>query len=637
MLLLSVVNYLNGVWSMEALLRGDVERDAMAVARTIDARLGANEAGLMRLARLPSVREYVRGQAQSQNGKGSLVAATPQTAATSSDADKLPVDLRSDVGAFLLNNEKYYTAITCLSVAGRPLFRAERASRAADAQSAEAASVRFQTEDFLSGEVRPDERVWKSAEQTPLRLPIAPESSGATVRYTVPVFVDGENATDSRGALLADLKLNVLLEEAASSFEALSQSAAERAAGPASISHLVIVLDRHTGRFIYHTNHALQYQSINSAMPSFKAVADSMMAGQSGWKTYDSLEGSTRLAAYRPIPSLDLSLAVVANYTAALSGLRRVGWMSMILSALVGLLTALLLTLVVRRTARSIERVTEGAVAIAGGNLEQRIEVRSSDETHLLAESFNRMTDRLREQIAREAESRQFQSFMRLSAMLTHDLKNSISSLSLLVRNMERQFHNEEFRADAMLSLKEATDNLRSLVAKLSEPVQSLSGEHQRPRPTDLVPIIKRVLAATVEAAGPLHEIETHLPSSLVATVEADRIEKVFENLILNALEAMGTKKGKLTVEAGPEAESKIFFSVSDTGVGISDDFQRTKLFHAFATTKAKGVGLGLYTCREVVKAHGGSIEVKSQKGVGTTFRIVLPSSLIAEPARNSR
>jgi signal transduction histidine kinase len=290
---------------------------------------------------------------------------------------------------------------------------------------------------------------------------------------------------------------------------------------------------------------------------------------------------------------------------------------------------AALLMLSLRRTARSIERVTEGAVAIAGGKLDQHIEVRSSDETRLLAETFNAMTDRLREQIARETETRQFESFMRLSAMLTHDLKNSILALSLLVSNMEQQFDREEFRADAMKSLTEATDKLRALVAKLSEPVRSLSGEFKRPRPHDLIPIIKRALALTAEPSASLHEVEIHLPSSLVAVIDDERIERVIENLVLNALEAMGRKKGKLTVEAGPAEEGFVFFSVSDTGPGMTEEFQRKKLFHPFATTKPQGVGLGLYTCRELVKALGGRIEVESKRGSGTCFRIVLPSGQI--------
>jgi signal transduction histidine kinase len=209
-------------------------------------------------------------------------------------------------------------------------------------------------------------------------------------------------------------------------------------------------------------------------------------------------------------------------------------------------------------------------------------------------------------------------------------LKNSILALSLIVGNMEQQFHREEFRADAMQSLRDATSKLDALVAKLSEPVRSLSGEFKRPRPVDLIPVIRRALSRTAEPAAETHDVEIDLPETLVAVADDERIEKVVENLALNAIEAMGTKKGRLVIKAGPAEEGFIFFSVSDTGPGMTEEFQRTRLFRPFATTKPKGVGLGLYTCRELVRALGGRIEVESKRGSGTCFRIVLPSRAIA-------
>jgi signal transduction histidine kinase len=348
-------------------------------------------------------------------------------------------------------------------------------------------------------------------------------------------------------------------------------------------------------------------------------------SGVGGWAFYDSA-GSRWLAVYRPVAPMDVSLAVAGNYSTAVGSLQRRGWINLILAGLIGILTGIALSVAAGRTARSIERVTDGAVAIAGGQLDQRIEVRSSDETRLLAESFNIMTDRLRQQMAQEAETRQFQAFLRLSAMMTHDLKNAIAALSLIVRNMERQFHQEEFRDDAMQSLTLATDKLRALVARLSGPVESLSGEFKRPVPTDLIPLIRRVLATTAVPAASI-QLETQLPATLVATVDAERIERVVENLVINALEEMGAGHGKLTIEAGHTDDGKLFFSVADTGRGMSEEFVRSRLFHAFATTKKEGVGLGLFTCREVVRAHGGHIDVVSQKGFGTCFRVVLPSA----------
>ena len=307
---------------------------------------------------------------------------------------------------------------------------------------------------------------------------------------------------------------------------------------------------------------------------------------------------------------------------------RRNGWFEGLGAVFFATLSAWFLTRQWERQTRGLERVTEGVEAIAQGKLDHRIELKSSDDLRPLADNLGLMTKQLRDQIAREAETRQFQSFVRLSAVLTHDLKNAIEALSLTVANMERHFDNPEFRADAMKSLTGATDNLRALVARLSNPVSTLSGEHKRPTPVDLVPMLRRVIARIAEPTADKHEIRVELPEKLLALVDGVRMEKVVENLIINALEAMNKEHGVLSIAAGATDEGKPYFSIGDTGEGMAQRFIDERLFHPFATTKRRGVGLGLYTCREVVVANGGSIHVDSEEGSGTTFRVVLPSAI---------
>jgi signal transduction histidine kinase len=323
------------------------------------------------------------------------------------------------------------------------------------------------------------------------------------------------------------------------------------------------------------------------------------------------------------------SATAAPNAERILADARRAGWIGLLAAVLLATLSAWFWTWYWQRKVRGIERVTEGVEAIAKGQLDHRIELRSGDNLRPLADNLGLMTKQLRDQIAHEAETRQFQSFVRLSAILTHDLKNAIEALSLTVANMERHFDNKDFRADAMKSVTGATDNLRALVERLSNPVNTLSGEHKRPRPVDLVPILRRVIAMIAEPATEKHEIEVDLPESLFALVDIERMNKVIENLIINALEAMSNEKGILSIAAGTTDDDKTFFSISDTGEGMSQQFIEEKLFHPFATTKRRGVGLGLYTCREVVVANGGSIAVNSREGVGTTFTVVLPSAAI--------
>lgn len=620
---LSVVNYRNGVRAVEAGLRDELAREAGGIRREVNNSLREREEALVALARSRLLQDYLREGGKRLETPGSPPASlkfAPLPAQAPADKN-IPPDVKAQAWAFLRSRPKYYVALAYLAANRQPLFRAEVN------QSEGGEPVRFQTEGFLTESITANEQVWSVGELKPLRSAIMRGPSGSMLRYTIPVFLQLENSTAERGALIVDVKLDDLFNNAVSNIVDPAQTNSPES----FVSRRVLILD-HLGDAVYHSSDALKYQPVTAGMPpSFQPITQAMSEGRSGWQFYQSAEGGYWIAAYQPLAPLELSVAVTGDYSTAVRDLRFWGWLSISLIALIGAAAAILLLLYLRRTARSIKRVTEGAVAIAKGRLDERIEVRSSDETRLLAETFNAMGDRLREQIAREAESRQFESFMRLSAMLTHDLKNSIQALSLIVGNMEQQFHREEFRADAMQSLRDATSQLGALVAKLSEPVRSLSGEFKRPRPVDLVPIIRRALSRTAAHASEMHEVEVRLPASLVAIADDERIEKVVENLVLNALDAMAMKRGQLKVLAGQAEEGFVFFSVSDTGHGMTEEFQRTRLFRPFSTTKSKGVGLGLYTCRELVRALGGRIDVESRRGSGTCFRVVLPSGAIAE------
>ena len=353
-----------------------------------------------------------------------------------------------------------------------------------------------------------------------------------------------------------------------------------------------------------------------------------VVTDRSGQTVYhrDRGEALHAVTAHAPFPKLNVDVAVLRDPSAFTSPAHRWGIAGLVFAVLSALAGAYLLEHHVQRRTSGIARVTEDVSAIAKGELDRRIVLQSSDDARGLADNINVVTERLRTQIAREEESRQFESFLRLSAMLTHDLKNAIEGLSLTVGNMERHFDNPQFRTDALKGLTSATEKLKALVARLSKPLTSLSGEHKRPTNVDLIPIIQRVIATNAEPVRGKHKIVTRLPPCLFALVDAARIEEVIENLVLNALEAMTEIGGTLTVEAGEAPNGAPMFSVSDTGRGMSRSFIEQRLFRPFSTTKKTGIGLGLYTCREVITASAGSIEVDSVEGAGTTFRVVLPS-----------
>jgi len=109
------------------------------------------------------------------------------------------------------------------------------------------------------------------------------------------------------------------------------------------------------------------------------------------------------------------------------------------------------------------------------------------------------------------------------------------------------------------------------------------------------------------------------LPST---PIDAGQMQQVLVNLVKNAIQAM-TRGGTLTLQTA-EGSDGVWVSVADTGGGIPQE-QINRIFEPFYTTKEKGSGLGLMIVQRIMRAHGGRIELESQVGRGTTFRIWLP------------
>jgi len=97
----------------------------------------------------------------------------------------------------------------------------------------------------------------------------------------------------------------------------------------------------------------------------------------------------------------------------------------------------------------------------------------------------------------------------------------------------------------------------------------------------------------------------------------------VVTNLLLNACDAVGPK-GRVTVRTDHH-DDWVALSVADNGCGMSLAFLRDSLFRPFRTTKKKGLGIGMFQSKMIIEAHRGSIQVKSEVGIGTTFRVTLP------------
>ncbi len=215
-------------------------------------------------------------------------------------------------------------------------------------------------------------------------------------------------------------------------------------------------------------------------------------------------------------------------------------------------------------------------------------------------------------------EAKEIEAFQTMSAFFVHDLKNTASSLSLMLQNLPKHFDDASFREDALRAVARSVARINHLIASLGVIRQELKVDHKE---TDLNRFLESTLEG-LESAGTL-PIVKKLGVLPTVRLDAELIQKVITNLVLNARDAVGAA-GKIEIETF-ERDGWAVLSVSDNGIGMSPEFLRNSLFRPFQTTKKKGMGIGAFHSRRIVEAHRGRIEVESTVGKGTTIRVFLP------------
>jgi putative PEP-CTERM system histidine kinase len=215
-------------------------------------------------------------------------------------------------------------------------------------------------------------------------------------------------------------------------------------------------------------------------------------------------------------------------------------------------------------------------------------------------------------------QAKEMEAFQTMSAFLVHDLKNTASTLSLLLQNLQTHFDDPAFRQDALRAVSKSVNHINDLISRLSLLRHKLE---IKPVAADLNEVVGRVLSELERDGAVVWEKELRpLPP---VRFDPEQIQKVVLNLFLNAKDAVGTN-GRIRVETA-QREGWAVLSVADNGCGMSADFLARSLFRPFQTTKKNGTGIGMFHTKMIVEAHRGRIEAESQVGKGTTFRVRLP------------
>jgi putative PEP-CTERM system histidine kinase len=215
-------------------------------------------------------------------------------------------------------------------------------------------------------------------------------------------------------------------------------------------------------------------------------------------------------------------------------------------------------------------------------------------------------------------QAKELEAFQTMSAFFVHDMKNTANTLNLMLQNLPVHFDNPEFRADALRGISKTVERVNFLISRLG----SIRSELQiKPVEADLNTVIAKALDGWEDVAGiNLKKDFSTLPKF---PFDPEQILKVATNLIFNAREAVA-QNGQVQISTA-QKNGFVVFTVSDNGCGMSREFMERQLFRAFQTTKKNGLGIGMFQSKMIVEAHKGRMEVESEAGKGTTFRVMLP------------
>lgn len=290
---------------------------------------------------------------------------------------------------------------------------------------------------------------------------------------------------------------------------------------------------------------------------------------------------------------------------------------ALIVSVFILLVVTLMGVYFVKSICVPLGRIGSTAKKLAKGDFSERIPVTSSDEIGQLSHSFNEMADELEnsEQIKND-----------FISSVSHELRTPLTAIKGWSETLEGGYDPQTFRK-GMKVITGETKRLEQMVEDLLDFSRIQSGHFNLQLTTiDLIAELEDALLIYIDKAKKENILLSYNEPEFMCAVLGDknRLRQVFINIIDNALKY--TEPGGSIEVVAEKNESAVIVSVSDTGAGIApEDLPRVKQKFYKANKTKHGSGIGLAVADEIIAKHGGTLDIESEQGKGTTVTIMLP------------
>jgi putative PEP-CTERM system histidine kinase len=262
-----------------------------------------------------------------------------------------------------------------------------------------------------------------------------------------------------------------------------------------------------------------------------------------------------------------------------------------------------------------------GAIILQRPVIERRLDWEDFDLLRVVA---RQLASYLAEQAGQQAlmDASRFDEFNRRMAFVMHDIKNLASQLSLLSANAQRHADNPEFRADMLVTLRNSSEKLKTLLERL--------GRYGAGQPIAIAELdLAEIAGAIADRLKPIHPVTLVRADPVMVLADGETLEQALLHLVQNAVDASEKDEAVYLNVTQTGMIGKV--EVVDSGTGMSPEFIRTGLFKPFVSSKDGGFGIGAFEAREMVRAMGGRITVESREGMGSRFAILLPVTATAK------
>ena len=305
--------------------------------------------------------------------------------------------------------------------------------------------------------------------------------------------------------------------------------------------------------------------------------------------------------------------------------------LSAIQAALAGIaLGATLLAIVIsygvaRTITRPLASITDHMRHIAAtGDLTRKIPTKrrggwDDEDAHMLATTFNTLTDSIVGFQREAAQRERLSSLGRLSTVIAHEVRNPLMIIKGALRTLDRKGATAADVRDAAKDIDEEIERLNSLVNDVLDVARPIRFD---PAPADINAVCRDAVQAA--SAGRVNgPVSLSLAPALPELVtDSERLRTVLVNLLTNADHAIeGRPAASVTLVTQQIGDRRVAVTIRDTGKGIAED-DLPRIFDPYFTTRRAGTGLGLAIAKNIVEGLGGSISVATRPGAGTDFRI---------------